>query len=79
MDKGRGEAEVLDPNALTLATCGKNGRPSARVVLLKYYGDEGFTFFTNYTSRKARDLDENPYASLSLLLAGAAQADNDPR
>jgi len=61
------KAEVLDPNALTLATCGKNGRPSTRVVLLKYYGDEGFTFFTNYTSRKARDLDENPYASMSFF------------
>jgi len=60
-------AEVLDPNAMTVATCGKNGRPSARVVLLKYYGDEGFTFFTNYKSRKARDLDENPYASMSFF------------
>lgn len=61
------KAEVLDPNALTLATCGVNGRPSARVVLLKYYGDEGFTFFSNYTSRKARDLEENPYASMSFF------------
>jgi pyridoxamine 5'-phosphate oxidase len=57
-------AEVLDPNAMTLATCGSDGFPSARVVLLKYYGDDGFTFFTNYESKKGRELDENPKAAL---------------
>lgn len=58
------KAEVLDPNAMTLATCGDDRLPSARVVLLKYYGDEGFTFFTNYESKKGRELGENPKAAL---------------
>ncbi|HEY2847760.1 MAG TPA: pyridoxamine 5'-phosphate oxidase [Pyrinomonadaceae bacterium] len=57
-------AEVLDPNAMTLATCGDDRRPAVRVVLLKYYGDEGLTFFTNYTSKKGRQLAENPNAAL---------------
>src|ERR1043166_6464036 len=58
------QSGVLDPNAMTLATCGDDRRPSARIVLLKYYGDEGFTFFTNYTSKKGRQLAENPNAAL---------------
>src|SRR4051812_1663322 len=57
-------AEVLDPNAMTVATCGNDHLPSARVVLLKYYSDEGFTFFTNYESKKGRELNENPKAAL---------------
>ena len=57
-------AEVLDPNAMSLATCGDDHRPAVRIVLLKYYGDEGFTFFTNYTSKKGRQLEENPNAAL---------------
>ncbi|MFL6374864.1 MAG: pyridoxamine 5'-phosphate oxidase [Pyrinomonadaceae bacterium] len=57
-------AEVLDPNAMSLATCGEDRRPAIRIVLLKYYGDEGFTFFTNYTSKKGRQLAENPNAAL---------------
>jgi len=61
------KAEVPEPNAMTLATCGSNGCPSSRVVLLKYYGEDGFTFFTNYTSRKGRDLEENPHASMSFF------------
>jgi pyridoxamine 5'-phosphate oxidase len=55
---------VLDPNAMTLATCGSDGRPSARIVLLKYYGVDGFTFFTNYESKKGRELAENPNAAI---------------
>lgn len=57
-------AEVLDPNAMTLSTCGEDLRPAARIVLLKYYGDDGFTFFTNYTSKKGRQLEQNPNAAL---------------
>ncbi|PYS92722.1 MAG: pyridoxamine 5'-phosphate oxidase, partial [Acidobacteria bacterium] len=57
-------AEIPDPNAMTLATIGEEGRPDARVVLLKYYGEEGFAFFTNYESKKGRDLAASPYASL---------------
>ena len=57
-------ADIRDPNAMTLATVGEDGRPDARVVLLKYYGPDGFLFFTNYESKKARDLAANPYATL---------------
>lgn len=57
-------AEILDPNAMTLATCGDDHSPAIRVVLLKYYGEDGFTFFTNYTSKKAHQLDENPNAAI---------------
>jgi len=54
----------LDVNAGTLATADKNGIPSARVVLLKGLAERGFTFFTNYDSRKGRELAENPNAAL---------------
>jgi pyridoxamine 5'-phosphate oxidase len=54
----------LDVNAGTLATADKNGIPSARVVLLKGLDERGFTFFTNYDSRKGRELAENPNAAL---------------
>jgi len=56
---------IEEPNAMCLATATKDGRPSARMVLLKGYGPDGFKFFTNYTSRKAIELAENPYASLN--------------
>ncbi len=52
------------PDAMTLATATKEGKPSARMVLLKQVDDDGFVFYTNYNSRKARELDENPYAAL---------------
>ena len=54
-------------NAMTLATAGADGRPSARVVLLKGVDDRGFQFFTNYESRKAGELDANPHAALVFL------------
>jgi len=56
--------EINNPNAMTLATVGKNGRPSARMVLLKDVGPEGFTFYTNLDSPKSRQIAENPYAAL---------------
>ncbi len=56
--------EVLDPNAMALATAGRDGRPAVRIVLLKEISHGGFVFFTNYESSKGRDLLENPYASL---------------
>jgi pyridoxamine 5'-phosphate oxidase len=52
------------PEAMNLATATKDGKPSARVVLLKEVDEQGFVFYTNYNSRKARELDANPYASL---------------
>jgi pyridoxamine 5'-phosphate oxidase len=57
-------AGVTDPNAMTLATCTPDGPPSARVVLLKGYDESGFTLYTNYHSRKARELDAHPEAAL---------------
>jgi pyridoxamine 5'-phosphate oxidase len=54
------------PDAMTLATSTKDGKPSARMVLLKQVDELGFVFYTNYLSQKARDLDENPRAALVL-------------
>jgi len=58
------KANVIEPNAVTLATATKTGIPSARVVLLKDFDEKGFTFFTNYGSRKGKELSENPHAYL---------------
>jgi len=55
---------IYEANAMCLSTATADGRPSARMVLLKKFGPEGFTFFTNYTSRKAQELDSNPRAAL---------------
>jgi pyridoxamine 5'-phosphate oxidase len=57
-------ADPLDPTAMTLATADAAGRPSARVLLLKGYDERGFVFFTNYGSRKARELAANPHAAM---------------
>jgi pyridoxamine 5'-phosphate oxidase len=54
------------PDAMTLATATKDGKPSARMVLLKQVDDRGFVFYTNYNSNKSRELDQNPYAALVL-------------
>jgi pyridoxamine 5'-phosphate oxidase len=58
------KGEVLEPNAMTLATCGKDGLPSARVVLLKDADERGFVFYTDTRSRKGQELAENPVAAL---------------
>ena len=58
------ESEIPEANAMALATVGKNGTPDARMVLLKGFDEAGFVFYTNYHSRKARELDENPRATL---------------
>jgi len=55
---------VALPNAMTLATATRSGRPSARAVLLKGFDTAGFVFYTNYNSRKGRELTENPQAML---------------
>src|SRR5437879_5592534 len=57
-------AGIPEPDAMTLATATLDGKPSARIVLLKSFDDCGFVFFTNYHSRKGRELAENPYACL---------------
>ena len=58
------QASLREPNAMTLATCTADGRPSARVVLLKMLDERGFGFFTDFRSRKAREVVANPHAAL---------------
>ncbi len=53
-----------EPTAMTVATLGQNGRPSARTVLLKAFDERGFVFYTNFDSRKGRQLAANPQAAL---------------
>ncbi|CAB3964568.1 pyridoxine/pyridoxamine 5'-phosphate oxidase [Burkholderia cenocepacia] len=57
-------AKLPEPNTMTLATVGDDGRPSARIVLIKGVDERGFVFFTNYESRKGRDLAAHPEAAL---------------
>jgi pyridoxamine 5'-phosphate oxidase len=60
-------AQALEPTAMTLSTVGASGRPSGRIVLLKGADARGFVFFTNYQSRKGRDLAAHPMAALTFL------------
>lgn len=57
-------ADLHEPNAMIVATATPEGRPSARVVLLKGFDERGFVFYTNYEGRKAREMEENPRAAL---------------
>ncbi|HEY1109612.1 MAG TPA: pyridoxamine 5'-phosphate oxidase [Opitutaceae bacterium] len=57
-------AKIHEPNAMTLTTATRDGRPSARTVLLKGFDGRGFLFFSNYESRKGRELEGNPHAAL---------------
>lgn len=58
------EAGIPEANAMSVATVGADGRPSSRILLIKDFGRDGFTWFTNYRSRKGRDLEIHPYAAL---------------
>lgn len=58
------DAHLPEPNAMTLATVGANGRPSTRIVLIKGLDARGIVWYTNYDSRKGRELECNPYAAL---------------
>ncbi|MBS1639576.1 MAG: pyridoxamine 5'-phosphate oxidase [Bacteroidetes bacterium] len=58
------QSKVTEVNAFTLATASKTGKPSARIVLLKGYDENGFVFFTNYNSHKGQELIENPFAAI---------------
>lgn len=58
------DAEVNEPNAMTVATVGSNLRPSTRIVLIKGYDERGIVWFTNYDSRKGKELAGNPFAAL---------------
>lgn len=66
------DAELVEPTAMVLATSTLSGKSSARVVLLKGIDERGFVFYTNYASRKAEELKENPHAAL-LLYWGALE------
>lgn len=61
------ECEVGEPNAMCLATVGADGQPSTRVVLMKGFSEKGLVFYTNYESRKARELEANPKASVNFF------------
>lgn len=58
------KAEIAEPNAMTVATVGSNLRPSTRVVLIKGYDERGIVWYTNYDSRKGKELAGNPFAAL---------------
>ena len=58
------DSQLPEPNAMTLATVGDNGRPSTRVVLIKGYDERGIAWYTNYHSRKGRELAGRPFAAL---------------
>ena len=60
-------AELPEPNAMTLATVDANSQPQARVLLLKEVSAKGFVFYTNYTSAKGQELDQNPRATMVFL------------
>lgn len=58
------DAQLFEPNVMTLATANASGRPSARILLLKGFDENGFVFYTNYESKKGKDLLENPQAAM---------------
>lgn len=61
------DTDIPDPNAMILATVAANGQPSQRTVLLKYYDENGFVFFTNQKSRKADEISGNPQVNLHFV------------
>lgn len=73
------EADLPDANAMTLATVGRDGRSSSRILLLKDYSDDGYCFFTNYESRKGKEISENPYAAMFFFLASVRKTDSYKR
>jgi len=58
------EQDFYDPTAFALSTVGEDARPSSRILLLKGYDENGFTFYTNYKGRKGLELEKNPYGSM---------------
>jgi pyridoxamine 5'-phosphate oxidase len=69
-EEARADARIVDPGAFALATATRDGAPSVRIVLLRGLDRRGFAFFTNYESRKGRELDENPKASMLFFWDG---------
>ncbi|HKL36393.1 MAG TPA: pyridoxamine 5'-phosphate oxidase [Salegentibacter sp.] len=66
-EEAEANAEIAEVNAMNLATCGVEGFPKNRIVLLKSFGANGFSFYTNYNSEKAKDIEENPRVCLSFF------------
>lgn len=64
------DVSLIEPNAFTLATVGKDMKPSQRTVLLKMYDEKGFVFFSNYGSKKSKQVEENPNASAHFAWLG---------
>src|SRR5689334_21938546 len=60
-------AKVLEPNAMNLATITQNNRPTSRIVLLKGFSNDGFSFYTNYQSAKGKELELTPYCALTFF------------
>lgn len=58
------ESKVNEPNAMTVCTATKEGKPSARILLLRNFNEDGFVFYTNYNSRKGEEIEKNPQAAL---------------
>ena len=67
------ETVSMDPNAVTVSTVDGRGRPSSRTVLLKYFDKQGFVFFTNYESKKAQQIERNPWVSMLFFWSDAAR------
>jgi len=61
------DCEIIEPNAMVVATANKEGRPSSRTMLMKEIDSKGIVFYTNYESRKGRDIAENPQASITIF------------
>ena len=59
------KAEIVEPNAMALATVSKEGTPSSRMVLMKHFGEEGVDFFTNLKSRKSVEVESTPFAAVT--------------
>lgn len=67
------ETVPMDPNAVSIATVDVEGRPSNRTVLLKYFDEKGFVFFSNFESKKARDIEANPNVAMLFFWSDAAR------
>ena len=61
------DAKVQEPNAMVISTVNSENRPSSRIVLLRNFDEKGFVFYTNYNSRKGKEIENNPYASLNFF------------
>lgn len=65
--KEAAQAQLPEPNAFVLSTATKEGKPSGRVLLLRDFSHSGFVFYTNYNSRKGKEITENPYAAMTFF------------